>query len=117
MPGDLFRAPGRRPPPILPRPVAATLPRHGGPGIGRPVRRDDEAGQPILYVTLERDVERQLGYLRTTGGAVGVPLRGRGPVLQPAAARGGVAAQLARDRGGIAIQTARDRPHTVSLRP
>src|SRR3954470_6752082 len=100
---DLFRAPGRGPPPVLPPPVPAALPRHDRPVHRRPVRGDDETGEPVLHVPPQRLVDRQLGRLRTAGGAGSVPLGGRGPVRQTAAARGGVAAQLARDRGRRAL--------------
>src|SRR3954454_15323850 len=43
------------------------------------------------------------------------PLRGAGPILQPAAARGGVAAQLARDRGRGTPQAASDLPYALAL--
>ena len=78
--------------------------RNAGPADCRPVRGDDETGQPVLHIALQRRVDRQLGRLWTAGGAVGVPLRGRGPVRQTAAARGGVAAQLAGDRGRRALR-------------
>src|SRR3954469_5794513 len=84
--GDLVRAPGCGPPPVLPTPVSAALPRHDGPVHRRPVRGDDKTGEPVLHVAPQRRVDRQLGSLRTAGGAVGMPLRGRGPVRQSAAA-------------------------------
>src|SRR3982751_1502753 len=114
--GDLFRAPRRGPPPVLPTPVPAALPGPDRPPEPRPARGDDQPGEPVLHVAPQRLVDRQLGRLRTAGGAVGVPLRGRGPVRQSAAARGGVAAQLARDRGRRALQLAGDLPHPVPLR-
>src|SRR3954462_15411087 len=113
---DPFRAPGRGPPPVLPSPAPAALPRHDRPVHRRPVRGDDDTGEPVLHVAPQRLVDRQLGRLRTAGGAVGVPLRGRGPVRQTAAARGGVAAQLARDRGRRALEPAGDLAHPVPLR-
>src|SRR4051794_12356484 len=103
------------PPPVLPTPVSAALPRHDGPVHRCPVRGDDETGEPVLHVTPQRLVDRQLGRLGTAGGAVGVPLRGRGPVLQTATARGGVAAQLTRDRGRRTPQPASDLPYALAL--
>src|SRR4051812_41059189 len=43
--GDLFRAPGCGPPPVLPTPVSAALPGHDGPVHRCPVRGDDETGE------------------------------------------------------------------------
>src|SRR5215211_6493122 len=113
---DLFWAPGRGPPPVLPTPAPAALPWHDGAADCRPVRGDDQTGEPVLHVPPQRLVDRQLGWLGTAGGSVGVPLRGRGPVRQTAAARGGVAAQLAGDRGRRALKPASDLAHPVPLR-
>src|SRR3954452_12270868 len=114
--GDLFWAPGCGPPPVLPTPVSAALPGHDGPVRRCTVRGDDETGEPVLHVAPQRLVDRQLGRFWTAGGSVGMPLRGRGPVRQTAAARGGVAAQLARDRGRRALEPAGARAHPVPLR-
>src|SRR3954453_12535939 len=104
-------APRRAPAPWMSPPAPAALPRHDGPVHRRSVRGDDETGEPVLHVPPQRLVDRQLGGLGTAGGAVGVPLRGRGSVRQTAAARGGVAAQLAGDRGRRALEPAGGLPH------
>ena len=114
--GDLFRAPGRGPAPVLPSPAPAALPRHDGPVHRRAVRGADETSEPVLHVAPQRLVDRQLGRLRTAGGSVSMPLRGCGPVRQTAAACGSVAAQLARDRGRRALEPAGDLAHPMPLR-
>ena len=113
---DLFRAPRRGPPSALPAPGPAALPADGRSRDRRPVRRTDHTSKPILHIIPQRRIDRQLCWLGPTGGAVGVPLRGRGPILQPAPAGGGVAAQLAGDRGRRALQSAGDLADAVALR-
>src|SRR3954454_16317068 len=53
---------------------------HDGAADCRPVRGDDETGSPVLHIALQCRVDRQLGWLGTAGGSVGVPLRGCCPV-------------------------------------
>ena len=93
--------------------LLSALPGYGRAGNRPPVRGDDAPDQPILHITLQHRVERQLHRLGTAGGPVGVPLRGGGPILQTAAARGGVAAQLAGDRGRRSLQPTGDLAHAV----
>jgi hypothetical protein len=50
-----------------------------------PVRTDHRRGQPVLNVAVQGVVGGQLRPLRTPGLAVGMPLRGRGPVFRVAA--------------------------------
>ena len=83
---------------MLPPPVPTPLPRHHRPGDRGPARRDDHAGQPLLHVPPQRRIDRQSCRLRPARGAIRMPLRRRRSVLEAAAARGGVAAQLPRDR-------------------
>jgi hypothetical protein len=114
--GDLLRAPRPGPPAVLTRPVPAASPLHGWPGDRHAVRRLDPASQPILHIPPQHRVDRQLHRLGAAGGPVGMPLRGRRAVVELAAPRGGVAAQLARDRGRRASQTPSDLADTVPLR-
>lgn len=62
-----------------------------------PARDSDRAGQALLHIRPQRRVCRELRRLRTFRCPLGVPLRDGRPVLEPAAPRGGVTAQLARD--------------------
>src|SRR3954454_16515925 len=113
---DLLRAPRPGPLPVLPPPLPTALPGHDRPAEGSPAGDSDHAGQPVLHISLQRRVDRQFRWLRAAGGPVGVPLRGRRPVVQATAARGGVAAQLPRDRRGRPPQPASHLPYLLALR-
>jgi len=64
--------------------------------------------QPLLHVVAQLEVDDELGRLGALRTQVGMPLRGRGAVLKPAAASRGVAAQLSGDRRRRPIEPARD---------
>jgi len=96
--GDLLRAPGGGPAPVLAAPVTPPDPAHIRARHGAAVRSGDRAGKPVLHVLLQRVVGGELGHLRAPGPPLGMPLRGQGPVVQTATAGGGVAPQLPRDR-------------------
>src|SRR3954454_2589977 len=114
-PGDLLRAPRLGPPAVLPTSVPAALPGHGRPNHSGPARGGDCARQALLYIRPQGRGGRKLGPLRASGRPLGMPLRGAGPIRQPAAARGGVAAQLARDRRRRTPQPASDLPYALAL--
>ena len=78
----------------------ATIPCYIGTIKADPVGVGDLAGKPTLHIVAQRRIHNQLAGSRPTGGAIGVPLCRTGPIIQAAAARGGVAPQLARDRAG-----------------
>ena len=103
--GDLLRAPRRGPAAVLPAAVATTDPAHLRAGTGCPSGRSTaRAAGPAR--TRAAVVGGELRDLRAPGAPIGVPLRGRGPVVQPAAPGRGVAAQLPRDRRRRAAQLA-----------
>ena len=111
--GDLLRAPSLRPPSVLPAPGPPALPGHARPADLLAAWRGNPAGEPILHIVAQPRVHCQLRRLRTTGGPIRMPLRGRGPVLEAPASRGRVAAQLTRDRGGRPPEPAGDLPDAV----
>jgi hypothetical protein len=113
---DLLRAPRATPPSDLSAAVPTPLPRYVRPGDRGSVRSDDHAGQSVLHVGPQRRIHGQACGLRATGYPIGVPLRGRGTVIEPAAARGGVPPQLPRDRGCGPRHEARDLPYSMPLR-
>jgi hypothetical protein len=96
--GDLLRAPRPRPAPIPSATAAPADPRDLRTGEGDAVGTLHAASQPLLYVTAQPIVNRQLRRLGALRARIGMPLRCRRPVVQAAAARRGVAPQLARDR-------------------
>ena len=75
--GDLLRAPGSTPAPVLPSPVPPLLPGHQWSGRRSSTRRDNQTGEPFLNVGPQGCVRRQLRALRTTCRPLGVPLRRR----------------------------------------
>src|SRR6266581_907924 len=115
--GDLLRAPGSGPTSVLAPAVTATDPAHLRARHLAAVEGADGAGEPVLHVLPQPVVRGELGGLGAPGAPVGMPLCGRGPVVQTAATGGGVAAELAGDRGGRSAQSASDRAHPVLLRP
>jgi hypothetical protein len=114
---DLLRAPGGGPASVLPAPVTATDPAHLRAGHGRPTCRRDRAREPVLHVLAQRVVGGQLGHLRPPCLSIGVPLRGRGPVLQAPTAGRGVAAQLPGDGRGVPAQLTGDLADPCALGP
>src|SRR5918995_1043565 len=77
VPGDLFRAPGPGPSPILSLAMPAALPGHGRTGNGDATRRDDDARQSLLPISAQGRVEGKLRRFRATGRSLGMPLGGR----------------------------------------
>ena len=82
-----------------------------GSGTALAVGPPHLSGQALLHVLAQPVVDRELGGLRALGALLGMPLRHRRPVVQRAAARRGVAAQLPRDRRRRAPDLARDLTH------
>ncbi len=95
---DLLRTPRPRPPAIRAAAVTPADPPHRRTRDSAPVRPLDRAGEPVLHVSPEILVGGELRGLRTLGAQIGVPLRGRGPVIKAAGACRGVAPQLPGDR-------------------
>ena len=115
-PGDPLWAPCTRPAPMLPRPVPAARPRHRRSGHRGPARSGHGARQPVLHIRPQRRPRHELRRLRAPRRPLGMPLRRRGPVPQPAAAGRGIAPQLARDRRRRPPQPPGDLPHAMPLR-
>src|SRR2546430_16442866 len=79
--------------------------------------RGDRPGRAILHVLAQCFVRGELGHLGPAGTPLGVPLRGRRPVLPPVTASRCIAAQLPPDRRWRAPPTAGDPPTPLLLRP
>jgi hypothetical protein len=109
--GDLFWAPRPRPAPILPPSMATTDPGHLRTGHRAAVGTDDRPGEPVLHIEPQRVVGGELCPLWTPGLPIGMPLRGRGPMVQGSATGRSVAAQVALDRRRRPAQPAGDLPH------
>ena len=92
--GDLLRAPGVCPPPILPPSMSTAFPGHGWAGHKSPARSDDAASQSFLHIGSQCRVDRKLPLLWPASGSLGMPLRCRRAILQTAASSGGIAPQL-----------------------
>src|ERR1700733_15274364 len=95
--GDLLRAPGVRPPPVLPRSTSTTFPGHRRAGNGNPAWSNDDASQSLLYIGLQCRVERKLRLLWAARRPLSMPLRRRRAILQATASSGGVPSQLPGD--------------------
>ena len=113
--GNLLRAPGPGPSPILSRSMPTALPGHGRAGNRSAARSDDDASQSFLHISAQCRVERKLRRLRATSRSLGVPLRRRRTILQTAAAGGSVAPQLTGDRRCCPPEPASDLLHGIAL--
>ena len=113
--GDLLRAPGLPPPPVLARAVTPADPPNLRARDNAPVRPLHSPRQAVLHIAAQLRVGRQLGGLRSPAAPVGVPLRGRCPIGQRAAASPGVTAQLPRDRRRRATDPPGDLAHPQLL--
>jgi len=89
---NLLGAPRSSPPTVLPTAVSSSDPAHLWARYGRAVWSNDFASKTILYIPPQLIVRSELRDLRALGTLVGVPLGGRGAVVQVAAARCGVPA-------------------------
>jgi hypothetical protein len=112
---DLLRSPRPGPAPVRAAPVTASDPANLGTGHRRAVGRGDPAGKPVLHLLPARVMAGELGHLRAPGTPIGVPGRGRGPILQQAATGRGVAAQLPRDRRRRPADPPSDLGHAAAL--
>ena len=65
---------------------------------GRSVRTDDQASEAILHILPQFTVRSELGNFRTLRTPIGVPLGGRGPVLEISTSCSRVPPQFSRDR-------------------
>src|ERR671921_655869 len=72
--GNLLRAPGSAPPPILSLAMPAALPGDGRAGNGNAVRSNDDASQSLLHISAQGRVEGKLRRLRAPGRSLGMPL-------------------------------------------
>src|SRR5436190_9014463 len=98
--GDLLWAPGLPPAPVLAPAVTPPDPPNPRARDSAPVRPLHNPRQAVLHITAQLRVGRELGGLPPPAAPVGVPLRGRCPIGQRAAASPGIAAQLPRNRRG-----------------
>src|SRR5262249_34239116 len=112
---DLLRAPRRGPSSVCPRSVTATDEPHLRAGHSCTVGPGDRASEPVLDVRTKPPLGCQLRRLGAAGLQLGLPLRDRRPIVEPAAPRGRVAAQLTGDRRGGPTERAGDRAHTEAL--
>ena len=75
---NLFRAPCRRPTPVLSMYSPTPLPHDLRADEGRPVRGRDHTGKPVLHIISQDRINRQLRWLWPSGRPISVPLcRGR----------------------------------------
>src|ERR1700733_7794305 len=107
--GDLLRTPRLSPAAVLPRPVTPPAPADLRTRDA-PVRALHFSGEAVLHIAPQLRVDRELGRLRPLGAPVGMRLRGRGPILRPAAAECRVTLQLSGDRRRRTTQLTRDLP-------
>src|SRR3712207_3899913 len=89
--GDLLRAPGARPSPVLPPSAPTAFPGHGRARNRSPARSDDAASQSVLDIGSQSCVACKLRLLWATSGSLGVPLRCCRAILQAATSGGSVA--------------------------
>jgi hypothetical protein len=83
---------------------------------GRPVRRRDHTGKPVLHIISQDRINRQLRWLWPSGGPISVPLcRGRS-IIQSTAAGRRIAPEFTRDRARRAIKLTSDGSHSLTLR-
>src|SRR5262249_53366387 len=108
---DLLRAPRRRPPSVRSTPVTSTDEPHRRTGNPLTVGSGDRASEPVLDVLTKPIPRRQLHRLGAAGLQLRLPLRDRRPIVEPAATRGRVAAQLTGDRRGGPAEGTGDRSH------
>ena len=111
----LFRAPRTRPPSVLPRSVASPLPSYHGTSDHLPARSGDLTGQAVLDIVPQGSIERQLGRLGTSRGAISMPLCRDRPILEASAAGSSVASQLTRDRRRATRKLPGDLANPVTL--
>ena len=91
---DLLGTPRRCPPPVSSPSVTATSPAYLGSWHQLAIRSGDHPTKTILHIVAKGVVRSQLRDLRTASTPIGMPLRGRGPILKPSATGCSVAAQL-----------------------
>jgi hypothetical protein len=75
--------------------MATTDPGHLRTGHRAAVGTRDGPGEPVLHIAPQRVVRGELCPLWTPRLPIGVPLRGRGSIVQGSATGRGVAAQFA----------------------
>jgi hypothetical protein len=100
---------------MLTRAVTSSFPSHDRTRNAYAARRNDASRESIGHVRTQRGVRQQARHLRSPSSPIGVPLRRRRAIFEPAAARGGIASQLTRNRRGGTRQATRDLPYAVSL--
>ena len=80
-------------------------------------RKPQGAGQTLLHIVAQNRIDHQLGRLGPACRAVGVPPRGRCPILQTSRAGGGIAPQFPGNGRGRSPQLASDLPHANPPEP
>ena len=113
---DLLRAPCQRPAPVLAATVTPPGPWYLRAGHYAALWSLYPPGKPLLHVLAQRLVRSEFRGLGALGPPLGMPLRCRGTILQPAATRGGVAAQLSGDRSRVAADPAGNVSNAAVLR-
>src|ERR1019366_1553701 len=110
---DLLRAPRPRPTPILAATVTPTNPPHIRTSHRAPTRPLHGARKTVLHVPSQLAVDDKLRRLRAPTAPVSVPLRGRGPILEPATTSRGIATKLPRDSRGRTAEHTRGLTHAT----
>ena len=98
--GDLLRAPGVCPSPVLPWAVPTALPGHRWAGNRNAAWSHDDTCQSFLHIGSQGRIQRKFSLLGAASRALGVPLGCRRAIFEAATSGGGVAPQFTRDRRG-----------------
>src|SRR3984885_2023508 len=96
--GDLLRAPGLRPAPVLAATATPTDPDDLRATHYDAARVLHRPGETVLHIPPQLSIDSQLGRLRTLPTSVRVPLRSAGPIRETTTTSRSVTAQLAGDR-------------------
>jgi hypothetical protein len=111
---DLFGAPGRSPPSILAATVAPPDPTRLWARYRRAVAGSNHTTETVLYISPQLIVRSKCRDLRAPRALVGVPLGGRGSIIQVPASGRGVPPQFARDRRRGSFEPASDLAHSAA---
>jgi hypothetical protein len=113
---NLLRTPRTSPAARLPASMTTPLPRNLRSRNWSSSGRCNVTGQPVLDILSQLEVGLEFGSLRSSCSAIGVPLRGHRPILEPAAASSSITPQFTRNRRGRASKLPSDLPNAFPTR-